>query len=271
MADDIGPVFWFAEGNAPLLVSMPHIGTGLPPGIADRLTPSARQLSDTDWHVDRLYDFVAELGASRLGATQSRYVIDLNRPPDDVSLYPGQATTGLCPATDFDGVPLYRPGEQPSAEEIADRRRRYWQPYHDALADGLARIVAKHGYALLYDAHSIRSRVPRLFDGELAELNIGTADGRSCDPALERRLADICRNASPYSAAVNGRFKGGHITRAYGSPSKHFHAVQMELAQRTYMEEPPPYRFDETRATAIRPVLRNVLRAMLDWGAETYG
>ena len=271
MTDDTGPVFWLAEGDAPLLVSMPHIGTGLPQSIAERLTPLARQVSDTDWHVDRLYDFAAELGAHRLGATRSRYVIDLNRPPDDASLYPGQATTGLCPATDFDGVPLYQPGGQPDAAEVADRRQRYWQPYHDALADALARIVAKHGYALLYDAHSIRSRVPRLFDGELATLNIGTADGRSCDPVLERRVAGTCRNARAYSAVVNGRFKGGYITRAYGAPSKHVHAVQMELAQRTYMDESPPYGFDETRAAGIRPVLRDVLRVMLDWGAETYG
>ena len=199
MTDDTGPVFWLAEGDAPLLVSMPHIGTGLPQSIAERLTPLARQVSDTDWHVDRLYDFAAELGAHRLGATRSRYVIDLNRPPDDASLYPGQATTGLCPATDFDGVPLYQPGGQPDAAKVADRRQRYWQPYHDALADALARIVAKHGYALLYDAHSIRSRVPRLFDGELATLNIGTADGRSCDPVLERRVAGTCRNARAYS------------------------------------------------------------------------
>ena len=271
MADDTGSAFWFAEGGTPLLVSMPHIGTVLPSAIADRLTPTARQLADTDWHVDLLYDFAAKLGAHRLGATHSRYVIDLNRPPDDTSLYPGQATTGLCPMTDFDGVPLYEPGEQPDAAEVADRRQRYWQPYHDALAGALSRIVAEHGYALLYDAHSIRSVVPRLFDGELAELNIGTADGNACADELERRITDICRNAVPYSAVANGRFKGGYITRAYGSPSKHVHAVQMELAQRTYMDETAPYRFDETRAAGIRPVLRNVLEAMLAWGAETYG
>jgi len=263
-------VFRFARGDAPLLVSMPHVGTELPAGLADRLAAPARALPDTDWHVDRLYDFAAGLGASLLRARYSRYLIDLNRPPDDAPLYPGSAGTGLIPTILFDGTSLYRDGLAPDASEIAERVRTYWRPYHDHLARELERIRAKFGFALLFDAHSIRSVVPRLFDGRLPDINLGTGGGTSADEMLARALVGECERQNAYDFVLNGRFKGGYITRHYGKPANHVHAVQLELSQRTYMHEDPPFDFDETLANRVRPLLRAVLARMLDWAESRY-
>jgi N-formylglutamate amidohydrolase len=262
--------FDFTPGNAPLLVSMPHLGTDLPPGFAARLSALAQALPDTDWHVDRLYDFAGALGASVLRARYSRYLIDLNRPPDDAPLYPGAAGTGLCPTTLFDGTALYRDGV-PDTAETAERVRTYWQPYHDALARELERIRARFGFALLFDAHSIRSEVPRLFDGRLPDVNLGTGGGTSADEPLARALVGECGRQQAYDFVLNGRFKGGYITRRYGRPDEHVHAVQLELAQRTYMDEDPPFEFDEARANGVRPLLRAIVSRMLDWAAARYG
>lgn len=258
----------FRPGSTPLLVSIPHRGTGLPEEYARRMTPTARALPDTDWHLDRLYDFLDDIGASVLEATHSRYVADLNRPPDDESLYPGRSTTGLVPLDTFDGEPLYVDGGQPDAQEIAQRVERYWKPYHERLAATLAGLRERHGIALLWDAHSIRSRVPRLFDGELPHFNIGTADGASCDPALAARIVDIARRADGYVSVLDGRFKGGYITRRYGRPRDGVHAVQLELALRAYMDEAPPFELREPLAGAVRPHLRAMLEAMLDFAAS---
>jgi len=263
-------VFHFASGDAPLLVSMPHVGTELPAGFAERLSAPARSLPDTDWHVDRLYDFADGLGASILRAHYSRYVIDLNRPPDDVPLYPGSAGIGLIPTILFDGTPLYRGRITPDASEIAERLRTYWRPYHDHLARELERIRAKFGFALLFDAHSIRSIVPRLFDGRLPDVNLGTGGATSADDTLARALVGECERQRTYDFVLNGRFKGGYITRHYGKPADHVHAVQLELSQRTYMDEDPPFAFEETLANAVRPLLRAVLVRMLDWAASRY-
>ncbi len=251
------------EGARPMLVSLPHVGLYVPPEIRQGLAPSALDLADTDWHVDRLYDGVFDLGVSILAATHSRYVIDLNRPPDDAPLYAGP-TTGLCPTTRFDGAPLYRTGCEPDAAERAARRTRYWQPYHDALAAELDRLLARHGYALLFDAHSIRSRVPRLFAGTLPDLNVGTDDGRSMAPALARAALDVCARAPGFSHVYNGRFKGGYITRHYGNPAAGVHALQLELAQRTYMDEDPPFAYRAERAARLRPLLFELLQTLLD-------
>jgi N-formylglutamate amidohydrolase len=261
----------FESGRAPMLVSMPHVGTELPERLADRLGAPARALPDTDWHVDRLYDFAAALGASVLRARYSRYVVDLNRPPDDAPLYPGAAGTGLCPTTLFDGTALYLPGRAPTESEVAERVRTYWRPYHDRLALELERIRARFGFALLFDAHSIRSVVPRLFEGRLPDINLGSGSGTSADAALERGLLDECGHQSAYSFVLNGRFKGGYITRHYGRPAAHIHAIQLELSQRTYMHEDPPFRFDEAVANGVRPVLRGILTRMLDWAEARYG
>ena len=263
-------VFHFASGDVPLLVSMPHVGTELPAGFAERLGAPARALPDTDWHIDRLYDFVDGLGASILRAHYSRYVIDLNRPPDDVPLYPGSAGIGLIPTILFDGTPLYRGRITPDKNEIAERLRTYWRPYHDHLARELERIRAKFGFALLFDAHSIRSIVPRLFDGRLPDVNLGTGGGTSADETLARALVAECERQRTYDFVLNGRFKGGYITRHYGKPADHVHAVQLELSQRTYMDEDPPFAFEETLANAVRPLLRAVLVRMLGWAESRY-
>ncbi len=220
------------------------------------MTPVGLQLPDTDWHLERLYDFLGELGASVLVATHSRYVVDLNRPPDNANLYPGQDTTPLVPIDTFHKEPLYRRGQEPKQAEIAERVEKYWKPYHAKLAEALASLKDKHGYALLWDAHSIFSVVPRFFEGTLTELNLGTADGRSCGPGMGEGLM---KAVSGYGAVLNGRFKGGYITRRYGEPAGGVHAVQLELSEATYMEESPPFRFREDLATRLRPQLRALI------------
>ena len=260
--------FVFHPGTAPLLISMPHVGTHVPDAIAQRLTPEGRELHDTDWHLPRLYAFAREMGASILQATHSRYVIDLNRPPDGASLYPGQSVTGLCPVDTFNDTPLYLPAQAPAQAEIAARREAIWRPYHAQLASELARIRARHGIAMLWDAHSIRSVVPRFFAGRLPALNLGTADGASCDPALAQRLLAIAQSTPGYTAVLNGRFKGGHITRHYGQPGSGVHAVQLEMAQCSYMQEAMPFDYLPDSAAGVQPVLRALLQAVLDYAAR---
>ncbi|GAA6120744.1 N-formylglutamate deformylase [Acidovorax sp. FG27] len=258
------PPFTFHQGTAPLLVSMPHVGTHVPPSIAKRFTDEARQVPDTDWHLERLYAFARELGASILVATHSRYVIDLNRPPDGASLYPGQSVTGLCPVDTFDDTPIYAQGDVPDAAETAARRDAVWAPYHAQLASELERIRAAHGVAVLWDAHSIRSVLPRFFDGRLPDLNLGTADGASCAPELARPLLAI-GEASGFSAVLNGRFKGGHITRQYGRPAENVHAVQLEMTQASYMQEALPFDYLPEVAARVQPTLQRMLEAALQF------
>src|SRR6478735_8877366 len=224
-------IFTLHTGTAPLLVSLPHDGSEIPPDIAARLVPAARRAPDTDWHVSRLYGFARELGASILVPRHSRYVVDLNRPPDDTSLYPGQNTTGLCPTVQFSGDPVYRDGAAPDPDEIAARVGRYWRPYHAALEGELQRLRAAHGRVVLWEGHSIRGEVPFLFEGRLPDLNLGTADGRSCSPALQARLVEVLQGQRRYDWVVNGRFKGGYITRQYGDPEHGVDAVQLEISQ----------------------------------------
>ena len=263
--------FAFKAGGSPLLVSMPHVGTAIPEAIAGRMTEIAKTVPDTDWHLDRLYDFLGDLGASVIAATHSRYVIDLNRPPDGRPLYPGASNTGLCPATTFAEAPIYRDGEAPDAAEVEDRRARIWRPYHARLETELAAIRARHGVVLLWEAHSIRSRVPRFFEGRLPDLNLGTAGGRSADPGLIARLAAVAEAAGDYSHALDGRFKGGYITRSYGKPAERVQAVQLELSQITYMDEAPPFGFRDDLAAGIRPVLRRFLETALAWARGVTG
>lgn len=250
------------RGSAPLLVSLPHDGSHIPDALAARMEPAARAAPDTDWFVSRLYDFARALGASVLVPSHSRYVVDLNRPPDDASLYPGQNTTGLCPAVRFDGGPVYLPGQAPSADEIAARVERYWRPYHEALQEELARLRAAHGRVLLWEGHSIRAVVPFLFEGRLPDLNLGTAGGASCAPALQARLEAVLAAQRDYSFVVNGRFKGGYITRHYGRPAEGIDAAQLELAQVTYMDD-AERDYDAARASRLQGVLGALLRAGL--------
>lgn len=263
--------FHLTRGTTPLLLSVPHSGIHIPDDIAGSMTEEARAVPDTDWHVEQLYDFAEGLGAGMLVATHSRYVIDLNRDPDGKPLYPGADNTELCPTTLFDGRPIYADGAAPDEAEIARRRDTYWRPYHQVVAMEIDRLKREHGYALLYDAHSIASEVPRFFDHTLPDLNIGTGGGSSAAPALTIRLALLCQDSHHYETAVNGRFKGGYITRHHGDPKNGVHAVQMELARRTYMEEDPPYGFDELKADKLRLLLGAVLEKMLDWGGRHYG
>lgn len=253
-------LYRFRRGRTPLLVSMPHTGIFVPEWLAPRLTRAAKALPDTDWHLEPLYDFLDELGASVLVATHSRYVVDLNRPPDNANLYPGQDTTGVVPLDTFHREPLYIPGFEPSAAEIAERITSYWNPYHAKLVETLASLKSEYGYALLWDAHSILSVLPRFFAGRLTDFNLGTADGKSCAPGIVEKLARIPKG---YSVVLNGRFKGGYITRAYGDPSRNIHAVQLELSEAIYTEEQPPFRFREPMAAKVRPQLKELLKTFM--------
>jgi N-formylglutamate deformylase len=259
------------QGEAPLVISFPHTGTELPTAVTARLVSPWLARKDADWWIEQLYDFAPSLGATTIRTTMSRTVIDVNRDPSGASLYPGQATTGLCPATTFDGEPLYR-GDEPDAAEIKRRRVEYFDPYHAALQAELDRLRAIHGRVVLYEAHSIRSTIPRLFEDLLPNFNIGTNSGGSCAPALTAAVEAAC-DASGFSRVTNGRFKGGWTTRQYGRPAEGVHAIQMELACRGYMDEPPglltsatwPTPYVETRAAPMRAALVNVITACLDF------
>ncbi|ARP93848.1 N-formylglutamate deformylase [Bordetella genomosp. 13] len=257
-------IFHFVPGSAPLLISIPHLGSIVPDELRPSMTEVGLRSGDTDWHLDRLYAFAEKLGASFLWARYSRYVVDLNRPPNDESLYPGQAKTGLCPTHTFDGQPLYADGRDhiPDAERDA-RRAAYWDPYHAQLRDEIERLRAIHGKVLLWEAHSIASLIPRLFEGKLPDLNIGTSSGASCAPAMEaavRRELEAC----DYTWAVNGRFKGGYITRHYGAPQRNVHAIQLEMCQSTYMEERHPYAWRDGEAARVTPVVERLVRAAFE-------
>jgi N-formylglutamate deformylase len=251
------------RGDAPLVVSFPHTGLDIPDDCAQHLVSLELARHDADWHIDKLYDFAADLGGTTVHTALSRSVIDVNRDPSGASLYPGQATTGLVPTETFDGRPLYRDGLAPDAAEIERRKRLYFAPYHAALREELTRLRARHGRAVLYDCHSIRSVIPRLFPDELPVFNIGTNEGRACDPPLAAAVATLCA-ASRWSHVVDGRFKGGWITRTYGRPGEGVHAIQMELAYRGYLpDETDPPRWDPAFAAPIREVLQAVLKACL--------
>jgi formiminoglutamase len=252
------------QGHSPLVLGLPHTGSDVPPAIWSSLNENGRALTDTDWHIDALYrDLVSDVTTVRTPI--HRYVIDVNRDPEGQSLYPGQNTTGLCPETDFDGQPIYQEDATPGREEIDRRRQAYHAPYHAALLAELTRIKALHGFAILYDCHSIRFEVPFLFPGRLPDFNIGTNLGQSCDPSIERGVAGICQAAPGYTTVVNGRFRGGWTTRHYGRPDAGIHAIQMELAQSTYMAEHPPWRWDAAKAAALRTHLREILTKLKTW------
>ena len=254
------PLFESLPGDTALLISMPHSGTHVPGELAERMTPAAREVPDTDWFIPELYDFHGEIGAGVVRATHSRYVVDLNRPADGAPLYPGQRETTVCPTESFDGEPLYLHGEDPAPAEIETRLARYWRPYHDELERRIAATVQRHGRCLLWDAHSIHSRVPALFEGRLPDLNVGTADGRSAGPALVARIAGFIAEQRRFDFVVNGRFKGGFITRHYGRPGDGVDAVQLEIAQAAYLQEERLPSFDAARARPLAQLLRDLLR-----------
>jgi N-formylglutamate deformylase len=266
-APDDAPVLTLHRGRTPLLVSVPHVGLHVPPALAARMDPRALQVEDADRHLDRLYAFAVDMGASLIVPRCARYVVDLNRPPEDTPMYPGVNNTGLCPTRFFTGEPLYLPGQEPDPAEMQQRVKAYWRPYHDALAAELARLQAAHGHALLWEGHSICAEVPWLFPGRLPDLNLGTVEGTSCAPTLRQALADVLAAQSTHSWVLDGRFKGGHITRHYGRPQQGVHAVQMEMGWHCCMAETPPWHWDAAAAAHVQPVLRALLQAMLDWRA----
>jgi formiminoglutamase len=261
------------RNDTPLIVSMPHTGTDIPTDFTSDLVSSWLARKDADWWIERLYDFAPELGATCVRTAVSRTVIDVNRDPSGRSLYPGQNTTELCPTTTFDGEPLYREGREPDAAEIARRRDRFFEPYHGALRAELKRVLDRHGKVVLFEAHSIRSRIPRMFEGELPHVNIGTNGGLSCTGELSNAVADVCAE-SEFSHITNGRFKGGYTTRHYGQPANGVHAVQVELAMRAYLNEPEapspdnwPSSYDDSRAEPLRATLRRILKTCLEFAS----
>ena len=253
--------FISAEPSIPVVISLPHVGTGLVPEVEAQLTPVARLVEDTDWHVERLYDFAREAGAGWVQATLSRYVIDLNRPPDDASLYPGQTTTSLCPVETFQGEPLYA-ARGPDPQEIARRREQYWQPYHARLSALIDQARDRFGHVVLLDAHSIASFVPRLFEARLPDVNVGTYGGQSCSLDLSHRIMEVLHAQSEFTCVLNGRFKGGYITRHYGNPQNGVHGVQFELGQLAYLDEPAAV-YVPSRAASLKTLLTQLVNAMV--------
>lgn len=248
-------------GDSPIILAMPHSGLYVPDEIYGRLNDAGRELPDTDWHIDRLYDGLLP-GATMVRANFHRYVVDPNRDPSGASLYPGQNTTGLCPLINFDNTPIYRQDQEPEAAEIEQRRAKYHSPYHAALKAQIARVKSIHGIAILYDCHSIRSKVPYLFEGALPDFNIGTNNGQTCAPEVQNLTANICADAAGYSSVINGRFKGGWTTRHYGRPDDGVHAIQMELSQINYMSETSPWIYAPRRAEKLRAVLTTLLTTL---------
>lgn len=253
------------RGETQLVINVPHAGTHIPEALQRSMTGVARDLADTDWHVEKLYSFARTQGATLMCATHSRYVIDLNRDPSGAPLYAGADNTELCPTRTFANEALYGDGEMPAAVEVDRRRVMYFDVYHAALREEIERVRALHGYAVLLDGHSIRSKVPRFFRGRLPDLNLGTANGASCAPSLERCAAQVIDDARGFTFAVNGRFKGGWITRHYGDPGRGVHALQLEIAQACYMDETPPYPWQAARAARLDEVLQRLCAALSAW------
>ncbi len=267
------PYFTLTRGESPLLISLPHTGTHMPADLRGRYTAHALTLEDTDWHLDQLYAFAQARGVGLLVPQVSRYVIDLNRPAtlgaSAVPMYPGSNNTELCPTRSFEGVPIYlhdgTSSNAPDAAEIEQRCATFWQPYHQALAAELARLKAQHGYAILFDGHSIKSHLPWLFEGKLPDLNIGTSSGTSCAPSLREQIAHLCTRHPYLSHALDGRFKGGYITRQYGNPQAAIHAVQLEMCWSSYMVEAPPFALDAARGATLQPFLSDLIDLFLAW------
>lgn len=259
------PLHMLIPGEGPLLINIPHAGTYVPEDLLARMTPAAKQAPDTDWHVPFLYQHALPLGATLIAATYSRYVVDLNRDPNNVELYPGADNTELCPTRTFANEDIWLPGAAPNAEVGAHRLEQYWRPYHEALATQVELILERNGYVILLDAHSIRSEVPRFFEGRLPDLNLGTVDATSCAAALQDHAFAILNGSWAFSSVLNGRFKGGYITRRFGQPERRVHALQLELAQACYMDEAPPYAWDGGRAAPLTGLLRKFVDALLEW------
>ncbi|MDP7592782.1 MAG: N-formylglutamate deformylase [Litorilituus sp.] len=257
--------YTLTTGNIGVLISMPHNGQLIPKNITETMTSTARNVPDTDWYMDKLYDFANTMGAYIISPKYSRYVIDLNRSSHGKALYTNANNTELCPTTAFDLSSLYLPNKQPSSQEISERISCYWQPYHQELTNTLAHLKQKYHKVVLLDAHSILSKVPRFFEGKLPDFNFGSADGISCDEKLMQKVMQL--DLSPYTSISNGRFKGGYITRAYGAPKENVHAIQLELSQHTYMDEPSD-NYNEQKASQVKLKLKAIVQCLIDFAQE---
>jgi N-formylglutamate amidohydrolase len=264
-------IYSFTPGDTPLLISVPHAGTFIPGDIAARMTPEALALPDTDWHVEKLYDFAPDMGAGLIVATHSRYVVDLNRDPSGKPLYPGADNSELVPLSTFASQPIYVAGQESDPAEIELRRVAYWEPYHARIAAELDRLHARFGVALLWDGHSIMSRVPRFFDGRLPDFNLGSVRGKSAAPALIAAAMEVLERADGFSSVLDGRFTGGYITRNYGRPDQGRHALQLEMAESAYLDERAPAGFDPARAAPLKSVLMRAVARLIDWSATAPG
>jgi N-formylglutamate deformylase len=258
-------IFDFVPGTTPVLISVPHAGTEIPAEMAARMTGEALELPDTDWHVPLLYDFARHIGAGLIVAKHSRYVIDLNRDPSGKPLYPGADNTELVPLTTFGRDAVYRSGLAPDDDEVAQRVARFWRPYHHKVASELEALKARHGIAVLWDAHSIPSVVPRFFNGKLPDLNLGSAKGASAAPELVEAVTKVFKTTNAFSSVLDGRFTGGYITRRFGQPQSGVHALQLELGQAAYMDDSPPYRFEQHRAAPLKALLLKTMEAVVAW------
>jgi N-formylglutamate deformylase len=257
-------LYKFTPGRKAVIVNVPHAGTVIPADIAANLTSAGRAVPDTDWHVERLYTAALQMGCAMMVATHSRIVVDLNRDPAGATLYPGASNTELCPTSTFADEPIYLEGKLPDTHEIERRRRAYWQPYHDKLGAEIDAIKAKHGHCILLDAHSIRSFVPRFFEGKLPDLNLGTADGKSCSPELAAKAFGVLQGAVGFTAVHNGRFKGGYITRHYGQPAANVHALQLEIGQTCYMDEAAAGAYDAAASAPLKQVLGQLAASLVE-------
>ena len=257
------PIFDFHRGPLPLLISVPHAGTEVPDELRHRFTSVGQRLPDTDWHVDRLYDFARDMGASILIANYSRYVVDLNRSPDSRALYDAVPTSPVCAAVTFTGDSIYLADQAPAPAEIRERVESYWRPYHAQIEDELQRMVDQFGYAVLWDAHSVASEVPGLFAGVLPEFNLGTRDGAACPRHVGDALLQLLTEDGEFGAVLDGRFKGGYITEHYGSPAQKIFAVQLELAQRAYLDESAHPDWQPDRAYRAQELIAQLLGRLL--------
>ncbi len=251
--------------RVPLLLSIPHCGTMIPQDLRDQYKPDfIHKPDDTDWFVDQLYDFAPSLGITTISAVYSRWVIDLNRDPENKPLYSdGRIITSLCPSTNFLGEALYL-DERPSVHEAETQRRLqlYYWPYHEKLDALLDDLKSEFGKVLLWECHSIRQRVPTISSEKLPDLILGDVDGESASPAIIE-TAYNCLKESSYSLSHNFPFKGGYITRKYGLPLKNQQAIQLEMTKINYMDDTETS-FHPNKAEQMKALLKTTLGLLID-------